>query len=153
MASGNVLGSDYNLRNTQNTDWSNRPQIPTRRRGVCVTRDPAPTPVCRGVPGTITLALDPVAALTASASSFAFFAVLCDIHARSVARFTAPLAKGEKHVLLALLRHLGLQLGPLRKLAVGLPPRPALVEVLLPHRIKHGSELGCAKINNLSLCV
>ena len=49
--------------------------MPTRRRGVAFTRAPAPTPVCRGVPGTMIFELPP-ADLAASASSCAFFALL-----------------------------------------------------------------------------
>ena len=40
--------------------------MPTRRRGVAFTRAPAPTPVCRGVPGTMIFELPP-ADLAASA--------------------------------------------------------------------------------------
>lgn len=51
-------------------------QIPTRRLGVAVIRAPAPIPVCRGVPGTITLELLPLDALAACAFSSACFALL-----------------------------------------------------------------------------
>ena len=50
--------------------------IPALRRGVCVTRPPAPTPVCRGVPGTMTFEAEPLESLLARASSCRFFAVL-----------------------------------------------------------------------------
>jgi len=49
---------------------------PTLRRGVCVTREPAPIPACLGVPGTMIFELLPLEVLMASASSVVFFAVL-----------------------------------------------------------------------------
>lgn len=49
---------------------------PTLRFGVCDTRDPAPIPICLGVPGTINLDENPLDVFTAKASWVAFLAVL-----------------------------------------------------------------------------
>ena len=55
---------------------SEKDYIPALRRGVWVTRPPAPTPAFRGVPGTMTFEADPLESLLARASSCRLLAVL-----------------------------------------------------------------------------
>jgi hypothetical protein len=53
-------------------------------------------------------------------------------------------ARQQEHALLALARHLRLELGAFRELAVGLAAVAALVEVLLPDGVEDRAKLRCA---------
>jgi hypothetical protein len=92
-------------------------------------------PACLGVPGTMILDEVPPDAFFASSSSFLFFAVLNDVSIPGRA------ARQKEHALLALARHLRLELGAFRELAVGLAAVAALVEVLLPDGVEDRAEL------------
>ena len=116
-----------------------------------MTRAPAPTPVCRGVPGTMIFFELPLDVCAARASSCALFALLSRkkrgaISAIGSSPLVSHIDKCEwdgDNSLLSLPRHLGLELCALGELPVGLPPLAPLVEVLLLHRVEDGTELSC----------
>jgi hypothetical protein len=76
------------------------------------------------------LALLPLAVLIAKASSAAFFAVLPH-------QLVSAATKEKKGLLFTLPRHLCLNLGPFRKLSIGLSSIPALIKVLFLDRVEH----------------